>query len=153
MRYFVLAVCICLAGCAAQRQARYETLAAPCKAIPAERGSAVRRAECMNAASKEAGFQGPAEELLQASRMSLSVDVDNGTITPADARLRYAQTRYQVQQDEAAQQAQRAAAAAAVLSAMPRPQPYVVQPYVAPVPQPWTATCSHIGSFTTCNGN
>jgi hypothetical protein len=154
MRYIVLAMAICLSGCAGdQRQARYQALAEPCKAIPAERGSAVRHAECMNAAGTGAGYHGPAEELVQATRISLSVQVDDGTITTADARLRFAQTKYQIEQDAAAQQAQRAATAAAILSAMPQPQPYVVQPYAAPVHQPWSATCSRVGSFTTCNGN
>jgi hypothetical protein len=155
MRCIVLAMAtVCLVGCADQeRQARYQALAEPCKAIPAERGSAVRHAECMNAAGTAAGFNNPAESLLQATRMSLAAGVDNGTITSADARLRFAETLYQVQRDETAQQAQRAATAAAILSSMPQPQPYVAQPYAVPVHQPWTATCSRIGSFTTCNGN
>lgn len=153
MRYISLAMLICLAGCAAQQRARFESLSAPCKDIPGERGSAVKHAECMNAAAKDAGYTGSTEELVEAMRVALAADVDSGAITVADAKLRFAQAIYQLQQNAATQQAQRAASAAAILSAMPQPQPAVVQPYVAPVRQPWTATCSRLGNFTTCNGN
>jgi hypothetical protein len=150
----VLAGLVALAGCAAQRQVQFNKDAAQCRAeIPATVGNYVRRQQCIIDASNRAGFRGPGADLLNATRIALAEKVDKGEITGADANVQYAQVRYQVEQSDAAQRTANAQAAAAVLSAMPRPQPYVVPIYQAPVAQPWSATCSRMGNFTTCNGN
>jgi hypothetical protein len=150
----LLAGLMALAGCAAQRQAQFNKDAAQCRAeIPAMVGNYVRRQQCIVDAANRAGFTGASEGLLNATRIELAEKVDKGEMTPADANVQFAQVRYQVEQSDAAQRVANAQATAAVLSAMPRPQPYVVPIYQAPVAQPWSATCSRMGNFTTCNGN
>lgn len=74
-------------------------------------------------------------------------------MTVAEANVQFAQMKYEIQQEAAAQRAANAQAAAAILSAMPRPQPYVVPAYQIPVSRPWNATCTQMGNYTTCNGN
>jgi hypothetical protein len=76
-----------------------------------------------------------------------------GEITNAQANAQFQQVRYQVEPSNAAQRAANAQAAAAILSAMRRSQPYAQSVYQMPVAQPWSATCSRMGNFTTCNGN
>ena len=143
-----------VSGCAAQRQAKFDAAAAQCKAsIPAQIGSFAARTTCINTAAEQAGFRSPAQELINATNLELAEKVDRGEITLADAKVKSAQVSYDVNQQAAAAQAQQAAAAATILSAMPRPQPYVIPTYQMPVNRPWTANCTQMGSYTTCNGN
>jgi hypothetical protein len=153
-KWAVLAGLVALAGCAAQRQAQFNKDAAQCRAeIPAVVGNYVRRNQCIIDSSDRAGFTGPSQGLLNATRMELAEKVDKGEMTDAEANAQYAQVRYQVEQSDAAQRTANAQAAAAILSSMPRPQPYVTPTYQMPVPQPWSATCTRMGVYTTCNGN
>jgi hypothetical protein len=150
----VLAALVALAGCAAQRQAQFNKDAAQCRAeIPATVGNYVRRQQCIVDAVNRAGFTGASQGLLNATRIELAEKVDKGEMTAAEANVQLARVTYQVEQSDAAQRTANAQVAAAILSAMPRPQPYVVPVYQAPVAQPWSATCSRMGNFTTCNGN
>jgi hypothetical protein len=145
-----LSCLVALAGCAAQRQAQFDSAAAECRAsIPALIGNYVKRQTCINAAARNAGFKGPAEDLVEATRIELAEKVDRGEITAADANAQFARMKYDLQQSEAAQRVANAQAAAAILSAMPRPQPYVIPT----PPQPWTASCTRMGNYTTCTGN
>ena len=145
---------LALAGCAAQRQAQFNEGAAKCKAeIPAVIGNYMKREQCINDAATSAGFHGPAEDLVSATRVALAEKVDSGAMTVAEANVQFAQMKYEIQQEAAAQRAANAQAAAAILSAMPRPQPYVVPACQIPVSRPWNATCTQMGNYTTCNGN
>jgi hypothetical protein len=115
IRVLLIAGLIGMAGCAAQRQATYERLAAECRAtIPEAVGNYVKRTTCLNNAATQAGFHGPAEDLLQATLVSLAERVDRGEITSSEANLAFAKVKYQIEQPEAAQRAQQAAAAAPV---------------------------------------
>ena len=93
------------------------------------------------------------QRMMNPFRMELAEKVAAGKMTQADPSPQYAQVRYQVAQSDAAQRAANAQAAAAILSSMPGPRPYVQPVYQMPVAQPWSATCSRMGNFTTCNGN
>jgi hypothetical protein len=64
----------------------------------------------------------------------LAEKVDKGEMTVAEARARYAQIRYQVEQSYDAHRA--ANAQAAVLSALPPLQSYLLPIYQAPASQP-----------------
>jgi hypothetical protein len=139
-----LACLVALTGCAAQRQAQMQAEAKAnaqeCLAtIPKVVGSYVRRAECVNDANTRAGFLSPAQGLLDATRLRLAEQIDRGEISVAQAQQQLAEERYRLDQDIASQRAVASANAAAVLSAMPRPQPYVAPlPYQMPVQRPWS---------------
>ena len=133
----VLVGLVALAGCAAQRQAQFNKDATQCRAeIPAVVGNYVRRQQCIVDSANRAGFTGPGEGLLNATRIELAEKVDKGEMTVAEARARYAQIRYQVEQSYDAHRAANAQAAAAVLSALPSPQSYLPPIYQAPASQP-----------------
>jgi hypothetical protein len=153
-KWVAIATAVLLAGCAAERQRHFDEAAAVCRAqIPAQVGNYTRRQACLRTAAYDAGFRGPDQDLINATNEDLAEKVDRGDITITEANLRSAQVRYEIAQRAAAAQAERSAAAAAVLSAMPRPQPYVLPTYQMSVPQPWSATCTRMGNYTTCNGN
>jgi hypothetical protein len=154
LKVLTLAAVVALAGCAAQRQRDFDAAAAQCKAtIPKMIGNYARRERCLIEGARSAGFSGAAQGLLDATGMELAEKIDAGQITPAEAGTEYARARYNIEEQATADRAQRAEAAAAILGAMPRPQPYVVPAYQIPVAQPWTATCTRMGAFTTCNGS
>ena len=70
---------LALAGCAAQRQAQFNEGAAKCKAeIPAVIGNYMKREQCINDAATSAGFHGPAEDLVSATRVALAEKVELG---------------------------------------------------------------------------
>jgi hypothetical protein len=155
LKVLALAGLVALVGCGDGRQAVYDAAAAQCRAaIPRVIGNYAKRQRCLVEAATNAGFRGPAEDLLNATRMELADKVDGGTMTPAEANVEYAHLRYDISQQQAAERAANADRAAAILMSLPQQQPYVAAPvYQMPTPQPWSATCNHFGSITTCSGN
>lgn len=131
MRYVVLALLVALTGCGQERQNRFSELKAQCDAaIPTEVGRYAEKARCLNQAGIEAGFHGPAEDYLSATRLNLGEQVDAGKISPSEANAKLAELRYRLNENARAD-------AIATLSAMP---------------QPHSTTCTRIGTMTQCNG-
>ena len=153
-RYALLIILVGMAGCAAQKQAKFQELEAECRTkIPAVVGKYVALQQCIIAASHVAGFSGSSQELLNATRLQLAEQVDQGRMTDTQAKVEFARVRYQITSADEERNARQAAAAAAILGSMPRSSPAVVQPYVMPTSQPWYATCTRSGNTTNCTGN
>jgi hypothetical protein len=152
-KWIIVASLLAMAGCAAQRQKAFDEGMATCRATyPAVIGGYMALATCINGVSDRRNPGSDSQAAVNALRLSLAEQVDASRITRAEANAQLSRFVLEVNQRDDEINAQHAAAAAAILSAMPRPQPYV-PPYQMPVSQPWSATCSRMGNFTTCNGN
>lgn len=137
MKKSVIAAACLLSGCAAQQMAHRQAVAAQgvaqCRAeIPSVMGNHVRLIQCFIDADTRAGFTGPLQQMLNATRLELAEKMDAGKMTQAAANAQFAQIKYQAIQEEEAERSQRSQAAAAILMGMPRAQPYQLPVYQTP---------------------
>ena len=154
MRWAAVACLLAVTGCAAAQRAEFDKAKADCRArFPAEAEQIVPRARCISDALERIAPNDPLTPLSVATRMSLAEKVHDGRMTLAEANESFARTMFEAQREINQERASRAAAAAAIIGAMPRYQPAPVPFYPMPVQQPWSATCTRLGDYTTCNGN
>lgn len=155
----LVALAVALSGCAAQRDKEMREGIAACNSqYPEVVGGYVARESCINAVSERVYPQTANVVLFEATRTQLAEKVDAKEISPSEMKVQLARLSVEIANQQAALDTQRATAAAALLSAMPQPQPSYVLPMPTPPPQmpvnrPWTANCTQMGNFTTCNGN
>jgi hypothetical protein len=137
VRISAIAGLMALSSCAAQRlaeqKAGFDAAVARCRATtPAQVGNYVPWARCVNAASEQ--FSPPSDmaaPLIRATRLSLSVKVDRGEMSPTDAGAELARVAFEAHQEQARTNA-------AILSAMP---------------QLHSTSCYGAGGFVTCSGD
>jgi hypothetical protein len=98
------------------------------------------------------GTRGGLAELYLASRSMLAAEIDAGRITKEQANVKMGDVSVSLNQVAAERSRANAISAAAILSAMPRSQPYQVPfyPMVAPSSPVIPTNCMQTGSMVNC---